>query len=279
MRLLGVLVALCLVPACAVPPPPDPKVPGMECRRIISRRACAVIVTDRDDLSHWVRGGFTGIHEPGDAEGGSATPIAPDGYFLTADHVLMQVAARNVFVLFGRDGRLVPVKARVVWRSQREDLALLHIPESTPEYYHWSPPGQWLPSGTLMVHGGIATGLKSQPGKLSTTLAPEGAFTGTRKFKIDIPLQPGDSGGPVVNAYGNLVGINSAVEFLVPMETAFFINSEAKRPNTRTLMARVQADRARNPTLPIAATSLPQSSTQADHARKHSPSPPRGIIP
>ena len=65
-------------------------------------------------------------------------------------------------------------------------------------------------------------------------------FTGTRKFKIDIPLQPGDSGGPVVDAYGNLVGINSAVEFLVPMETAFFVDSEANRPNTRMIDSLVQ---------------------------------------
>ena len=71
-------------------------------------------------------------------------------------------------------------------------------------------------------------------------------FTRTRSFKIDIPLQPGDSGGPVVDAYGRLVGINSAVEFLVPMETAFFIDSEGNRPNTRLIDALIQNDRARN---------------------------------
>jgi len=246
-RLMGVLAALCLVSACSVPPPPDPKVPGQDIRRIVARRASAVIVTHRDTLRHWVRGGFSAVHEPGDADGGSATPVSPDGYFLTADHVLSQMEAHNVFVLYGRNGHLIPSKARVVWRSAREDLALLHIPESTPEYYHWSSPHHWLPSGTVMLQGGIATGLKSTPGKLSTTLAPELVFTGTRKFKINIPLQPGDSGGPVVDAYGDLVGINSAVEFFVPMETAFFVDSEASRPNTRAIAALLKADRAHNP--------------------------------
>ena len=85
------------------------------------------------------------------------------------------------------------------------------------------------------------------PGKLLTTLEPEHAFTGTRKFKINIPLLPGDSGGPVVDAYGDLVGINSTVEFLVPMETAFFVDSEANRPNTRAIAALLKADRAHNP--------------------------------
>ena len=97
----------------------------------------------------------------------------------------------------------------------------------------------------MVVHGGIATGLKSRPGRLVTSLSPEWIFTGTRKFKIDIALQPGDSGGPVVDAAGDLVGINSAVEFLVPMETAFFIDSEASRPSIRRIEAMMRADRLR----------------------------------
>ena len=63
---------------------------------------------------------------------------------------------------------------------------------------------------------------------------------------MDLPLQPGDSGGPVVDAHGGLVGINSAVEFLVPMETAFFVDSEGNRPNTRKIESIIQSDRARN---------------------------------
>jgi hypothetical protein len=49
----------------------------------------------------------------------------------------------------------------------------------------------------------------------------------------------------VVDAYGALVGVNSAVEFLVPMETAFFVDSEANRPNTRMIDSLIRKDRAR----------------------------------
>ena len=63
---------------------------------------------------------------------------------------------------------------------------------------------------------------------------------------MDIPLQPGDSGGPVLDAYGNLVGINSAVEFLVPLETAFFVDSEGNRPNVRKINAIIENDRLRD---------------------------------
>jgi S1-C subfamily serine protease len=245
-RLSGLLLAGCLTQACSVSPPPDTVAPGETTRQIVAERVSAVVVTEQDSLSHWVSRNFSSSQTPGDADGGSAAPIAPDGYFLTADHVLSRMAGRNVFLIYGQGGRLAPVKARVVWRSEEADMALLHVPVKTPYYYQWTPPDRWLPAGNVVIHGGISTGFRSADGKLSTTLGPESIFTGTRKFKIDIPLQPGDSGGPVVDAYGRLVGINSAVEFLVPMETAFFIDSEGNRPNTKMIAALIENDRARN---------------------------------
>ncbi len=246
MSRLLILLVLCAAPACSLAPPPDPAVPGPATRRLVIQRVSAVIVTDQASLHSWAKRGFSSVKGLGDADGGSATPITPDGYFLTADHVLAREAGRNVFVLYGREGRLTPHRARVVWRSARADLALLHIAAPTPQYYRWTAPQRWLPVGTGVMHGGIATGFKSGWGRLGTALPPETFLTSTRKFKIDIPLQPGDSGGPVVDAQGGLVGINSAVEFLVPMETAFFVDSEAARPSVRTIESIIAVDRARN---------------------------------
>lgn len=244
--LFGILLSGWFLQACSVAPQPDPKIPGPEARRIVAQRVSAVVVTERSSLSRWMSRDFSVTSAPGDADGGSATPITPDGYFLTADHVLARMDGRYVFLLHGSGGRLVPMKARVVWRSEGADLALLHIPAKTPNYYRWTAPARWLPIGTGVIHGGIATGFKSGWGKLGTAIPPESPLSRTRTFKIDIPLQPGDSGGPVVDAYGNLVGINSAVEFLVPMETAFFVDSEANRPNTRMIESVIRMDRARN---------------------------------
>lgn len=245
LRLLGLLLASLAVQACAVSPPPDPVAPGMMTRQVVAERVSAVIVTDQKSLTNWVSRNFETSQAPGDADGGSAAPISPDGYFLTADHVLSRMAGRNVFLIYGQGGKLSPARARVVWRSERSDLALLHVPVKTPYYYEWTPPNRWLPAGIGIIHGGISTGFRSGDGKLGTSLAPERFFTGNRRFKIDIPLQPGDSGGPVVDAYGRLIGINSAVEFLVPMETAFFIDSEGSRPNTRAIAGLIGRDRAK----------------------------------
>ncbi len=232
--------------ACVVPPPPpDPVVPGPMARQIMLERVSAIIVTSRDDVDRWVGNRFAGPEEPGDADGGSATPISPDGYFLTADHVLANAPGRNVFVLYGRAGRLATHKSRIVWRSPASDLALVHIDMATPYFYRWTPTAQWLSPGHHVIHGGIATGFKSPVGKLRTPLAPERTFTGSRRFKIDIPLKPGDSGGPVIDAYGGLVGINSAVEFIIPMETPIFVDSEGNRPSVRRIDAIMNRDRAR----------------------------------
>lgn len=241
---LALLLAGWLLQSCSVSPPTDQAPPGPAARQIVAERVSAVVVTDRSNLSDWLTRETKASQVPGDSDCGSAVPISCDGYFLTADHVLERAERRNVFLIYGQGRHLALAKARVVWRSEKSDLALLHIPKKTPYYYQWTSPQGWLPAGNRVIHGGISTGSRSSDGKLGTALAPESLFTGTRKFKIDIPLQPGDSGGPVVDAYGRLVGINSAVEFLVPLETAFFIDSEGSRPNIGKMDGLIQSDRA-----------------------------------
>lgn len=236
-------LAVLLLVSCTPPPPPSPHVPGPMAKQIVAERLSAVVVTNRSEIQSWAKGRFEVSKAPGDADGGSAAPITEDGYFLTADHVLDRSDGRNVFIIYARGGRLMTSKSRIVWRSQNSDLALLHIPEKTPYFYNWTPPNRWLSPGHGVIHGGMATGFRSAPGRLRAALKPEGIMTGNRRFKIDIPLRPGDSGGPVVDALGHLVGINSAVEFLIPLETAIFIDSEGNRPSTRQLGRIIQRDR------------------------------------
>ncbi|MEI6673759.1 MAG: serine protease [Verrucomicrobiota bacterium] len=245
----GWWLAVMLVQGCVQPPlgPPNRLPPGPMARQIVLDRVSAVVVAKRESVQDWAVKRFPRMYAHADVDGGSATPIAADGYFLTADHVLARVGkGRVAFVVYHWNGTLVTAKARVVWRSAGADLALLHAPLKTPYFYQWTPPECWVREGTGVIHGGIVTGLKPGTGKLVTPLAPEHGLTWSRSFKIDIPLQPGDSGGPVVDASGNLVGINSAVEFLVPVDTAFFVDSEGQRPNTRMIDDLIKKDRLRN---------------------------------
>lgn len=239
--LVGLAIAACS--PIAPPPPAKSVIPGATARQIVKERLSAVVVTGRSEIGSWLRGNFSMKNAPQDADGGSAAPITHDGYFLTADHVLARSSGKNVFIIYGKGGNIINRKARIVWRSESDDLAILHINEKTPYFYRWTPPDKWLTADHGIIHGGMATGFSSSPGKLRTPLAPESTFTGNRPFKIDIPLKPGDSGGPIVDSYGNLVGINSAVEFLIPLETAIFIESEGNRPNTRKIAKIIAKDR------------------------------------
>jgi S1-C subfamily serine protease len=232
-------LASCTAPA----PPPDPTQPGPETYFYAAQRIGAVVVTETGDISRWLESRFALKNAPKDADGGSATPISPDGYFLTANHVLASAKGRHVFVIYGQTRRLVGAPARIVWRSEAADLALLKVPLPTPRYYEWTPPDQWLPQGTPIIHAGIATGFDSPPGKLTTSIPPESRWNGHQRFKHNLPLKPGDSGGAVIDARGRLIGINSAVEYLVPLETAFFIDSEANRPSIRKLAQVILKDR------------------------------------
>lgn len=246
LALAGIFLPGCMRPL-PPPPPPDPLTPSAETRQIVAERSAAVLVGARDNIQDWADPRFSkSLRGEADLDGGGAAPITPDGYFLTADHVVSRVSGnRHAFIIYGFRNGPVTAKARVVWRSAADDLALLHAPIETPLFFRWTPPDRWLPEGSWVIHGGLATGREAPPGRLSTTLAPEGRFTGSRRFKLDFPLKPGDSGGPVTDAHGLLVGVNSAVEFLVPMDTAFFVNSEGCRPSVRAIEKLIRKDRER----------------------------------
>jgi len=236
-------------------PAPDNSPVGRAVLRQAAARLTAIVISGKDELAPWVESRFTQGHSPDDADGGSAVPISPDGYFITADHVLARSEGRNIFIIHGQQGPLRATKARIVWRSGSTDLALLHIPLATPRYYTWTSPDRWLPAGTPVIHSGIATGFRSEPGKLISDIPP--GKKNAARFKHDIPLEPGDSGGAVIDARGQLVGVNSAVEFLVPLETAFFIESEANRPNVPALQTLMDTDRRRNKSLMPVVSPLP----------------------
>ena len=245
LRKLTVSLLAAATTACSVTAPTQAvfQTPDRTTRQIVRERISAVVVTERDDLGSWMNERFAISNAPDDADGGSAAPISEDGYFLTADHVLAEADGKNVFIIHANGGKISTSRARIVWRSEADDLAILHIPAKTPYHYQWSSPGRRIASGLPIIHGGMATGLKSRSGTLRSSLPGDKLLGRSRIFKMDIPLEPGDSGGPVIDAYGNLIGINSAVEFLVPMETAIFIDSEGVRPNIRKIQELIQRDR------------------------------------
>lgn len=163
----------------------------------------------------------------------SATPVSADGFFLTNAHSVKQMQegyACTIFYSPGKDAR--KGLARLWWVDEGADLALLKAPFETPHFYQWTPLGSWLAERTPVRHGGASTGPMGQVGALLQSVPGRG---GRRPLRHSLRLQPGDSGGPLVALSGELVAVNQAVGYMGVMDTQFFTESRAVRPDPAKL--------------------------------------------
>ena len=134
-----------------------------------------------------------------DLAGGLASAVTRDGYYVTAGHVLKD--DDPVLLLWSGPEGLVQQKARVVWRSPEDwDIALIKGP---PRRTCFSIAVEKPRVGATVLAGG-ATGGDSAGGIL--------AVDGERVMH-SAPLRRGDSGGPLINTAGELVGVNRAIHF------------------------------------------------------------------
>ena len=173
----------------------------------------------------------------------TATPISPNGLLLTAAHCVKGMQPGDVTVVY-----YSPIKhnrrgqARILWKDERADLALIQVPFPTPSFYAWTPRDRLLPEGTRVIHGGLATGPKAQVGQLLESLAGTGHFM-RPWVRHSLRLQPGDSGGPLLATSGELIGINRAVGYVGVMDTSFFTESQSTRPDPAKIQGIINAVR------------------------------------
>ncbi len=173
---------------------------------------------------------------------GSAVPIHPKGYLLTASHVVAGANCDNIQVIVTqRTGDpSKPLKARVVVDDKRSDVALLKVEADTPSYFRWTPAGATLPVGLRVVHTGLKTGHKTGIGELTSPL-PQGR---AGKFGHTLRLQPGDSGGGLVSISGELIGVNSAIGTIEGFGASFFSGAVSSRPSVRRIENAIAKDQA-----------------------------------
>jgi len=130
--------------------------------------------------------------------------VVANGRLLTNAHVVNgcnRVTARNAA------GQVVTAQAGPV--DTRRDLAILVVPANfgPPLSFRDSPP---LRRGdTVVTYGFPLSGLLSSGPTLTT--GDISALAGLRDnplhFQISAPVQPGNSGGPLLDAHGNVVGV------------------------------------------------------------------------
>ena len=143
---------------------------------------------------------------------GTGVVITSDGDILTNDHVID--GADTVNVLFAGDTE--PTLATVLAVDPGNDLALIHVDKTglTPAVF--ADP-ESIDIGDEVVAVGFALDLDGGPtvtrGIVSalnrTIVSGDGALDGL--IQTDTAISSGNSGGPLVNTRGQVIGINTAV--------------------------------------------------------------------
>src|SRR6202167_5044751 len=188
------------------------------------------------------------------AGAGSAVVFTNDGFLLTNAHVVGKAEAGQA--AFG-DGTIVPF--HVVGSDPLSDLAVIRADGATPAPAKLGEASQ-LRVGQLVVAvgnplglaGTVPAGVVSALGRSLPTRAGENVRIVDDVIQTDAALNPGNSGGALVAASGEVVGINTAVAG-VGVGLAIPINGI-----TRQILASLMADgRVRRAYLGLAGTPAP----------------------
>ena len=143
---------------------------------------------------------------------GSGIIISPDGYIVTNNHVVD--GAMNVKVTLN-DRRVLD--AKVVGADKLTDIAVIKIEGRNLPYMQWGDSGTLKPGETVLAFGspfgyfqnsvtrGIVSAVNRQ-NPYSDDARKPGGF-----IQTDAAINPGNSGGALVNAHGELVGINTFI--------------------------------------------------------------------
>lgn len=138
---------------------------------------------------------------------GSGVIISPDGYIVTNNHVVGEADEINVRLNDGRD-----FKGRIIGTDETTDLALVKIDaKDLPAIKIGNSDDLKLGQWTLAVGNPFNLTSTVTAGIVSAKARTLGA-NGVESFiQTDAAINAGNSGGALVNAQGELVGINSMI--------------------------------------------------------------------
>jgi serine protease Do len=173
---------------------------------------------------------------PGPGQGlGSGFIISQDGFVLTNAHVV--VGDGEVTVRLADAKR--EFKARVIGADERTDVALLKIEATGLPTVKLGKsaslqPGEWVAAigSPFGFENTITAGIVSATGR---SLPAE---TYVPFIQTDVAVNPGNSGGPLINLAGEVVGVNSmiysqtggymGVSFAIPIEVALEVSKQLR---------------------------------------------------
>lgn len=238
---------------------------------------------NQDDMPEFFRRFFgPGMPMPGgpggpqgqdDEDGGPEGPksvsigtgflISEDGYLLTNHHVVEGATDVKVKLSDRRE-----FQAKVVGSDPQSDVAVLKIPASGLPYLRGGDskalkPGQWVVAigSPFGLDHSVTAGIVSAVGRAANAEQRYVPF-----IQTDVAINRGNSGGPLLNTRGEVVGINSqifsnsggymGVSFAIPMDVAMNVaqqlrtSGKVSRGQIGVVVGAINADAAKGFRLP-----------------------------
>jgi len=173
--------------------------------------------------------GIAARNRRGQRGGGSGVLFAPDGYILTNAHVVERASDLRVTLTDGAD-----LAGSLVGADPATDLAVVRVEGSKLPHAELGS-SEDLRVGQLVVAIGnplgfsntVSAGVISALGR--TMRAQDGRLIDP-VLQTDVALNPGNSGGPLVDSRARVVGINTMIilgaqglSFAVPVDTARWV--------------------------------------------------------
>lgn len=146
---------------------------------------------------------------------GSGLLISSNGYVLTNEHVVKDANGLMVEIHIG--GTKKSYNAKVVQKDEANDLAILKIDDdkfNSVGEIKYSLVSKTQDVGTSvytlgypLALSGLGNEVKFVDGKISSKTGYENSLN---SYQTSVPVQPGNSGGPLFNSKGELVGVVNA---------------------------------------------------------------------
>ncbi|MDP9065281.1 MAG: Do family serine endopeptidase [Pseudomonadota bacterium] len=166
---------------------------------------------------------------------GSGFIVSQDGYVLTNAHVVADASVVTVKLTDRRE-----FAAKVVGADKRSDVALIKIAATGLPYVHFGDPtkirpGQWAIAigSPFGFENSVTAGVVSATGR---TLPDDSGSSYVPFIQTDAAVNPGNSGGPLFNLDGQVIGINSQIysrtggymgmSFAIPIDVALHVKEQ-----------------------------------------------------
>ena len=144
---------------------------------------------------------------------GSGVIISADGYIVTNNHVVAEASEISVILNDKRE-----FKAKVISTDPSSDLAVIQIKETGLPFLTFGDSdalrvGEWVLAvgNPFNLESTVTAGIVSAKGR-QNIIDREGDINPLESFiQTDAAVNPGNSGGALVNLKGELIGINTAI--------------------------------------------------------------------